>query len=70
MIENMPAPRIAARPVAIASNKVSCGLRVTSCDLSKEFRPINIYSHKKLTVWLRRQLAATATASYHAYQVP
>ena len=24
---NMPAPRMAAKPVAIASNKLSCGLR-------------------------------------------
>lgn len=27
IIANMPAPRIAASPVAIASNKLSCGLR-------------------------------------------
>jgi hypothetical protein len=58
MIENIPAPRIAARPVAIASNKVSCGLRVTSCALSKKFRPINSCYNKKLTVWLKRQLGA------------
>ena len=45
---NIPAPRIAARPVAIASNKESCGFSVTSCVLPKKNEPLTSMNNNQI----------------------